>query len=492
MAVLLEKFKDVLFAVLPITLIVVILHFTFVHLEINILLQFLIGALLVVIGLTVFLFGVDIGITPYGQMVGSKITKTNNIWILAILGLAIGFIITLAEPSVQILGLQIETVTDGNLLSREIVLAVSIGIGIMVMIGLIRTVFDVPLYILLLILYTIVLGLAIFTEQEFIAIAFDASGATTGALSVPFIFALAVGAASAKKDGKKSEKDSFGLVSLASAGAIIAVLILGLFSKNSNLTGHLDIIIGSSDTIMKPFIEVLPTVLLENVIAIAPIALSFLVFQFVWFKMHKRPFRRIVKGLVYVYIGIVIFMTGVQAGFMDVGSILGQVLGNQSFIWWPVIIGFILGVATILAEPAVYVLTNQIEDVTSGYVTRSIVLIALAIGVGLAIALNMVIILVPAFKLWHVLLPGYILAIGLMFITPKLFVGMAFDSGGVASGPMCATFILAFSQGVAFRDASSGSLVDAFGMIALVAFVPIITIEILGIVFKLKSKKEGT
>jgi len=239
---------------------------------------------------------------------------------------------------------------------------------------------------------------------------------------------------------------------------------------------------------MGPFAATLPILIWEVFLALLPIVLIFLILQKFSLKLSKRTVRRILFGLIFTFIGMILFLAGVNAGFMDAGKAVGYAMAsaNKASI---VVAGFVLGFVTILAEPAVYVLTHQIEDVTSGYVQRRIVLFALAIGVGIAVALSMMRIIIPSFQLWHCLLPGYVIAIALMYFVPKLFIGIAFDSGGVASGPMTATFILAFAQGAAQATQGANVLIDGFGMIALVAMTPLIALQILGLIFKIKSRK---
>lgn len=491
MNVLIEKFKEVLSSVLPITIIVLILHFIVTPLETPLLLRFILGAFFIVIGLSIFLFGVDIGITPIGNLMGANLTKTNKIWIIAIAGVILGFFISIAEPDLHILAGQVDFVTSGLISKASILVVVSIGIAILLSLGLIRIVYNIPLYKILTVLYLIIFILALFTSPEFLAISFDASGATTGALTVPFILALAIGTSALKKDSKASEKDSFGLVAVTSTGAIISVMLMNIFSGADKITGDLDYNLPESDSIILPFIDKLPTISSEIFIALLPMVILFLVFQKTSFKLSKKAFKKILKGIVYTFLGLVLFLVGVNAGFMDVGSVIGYKLAsfdNKSYV---IIVAFILGLVTILAEPAVHVLTNQIEDVTSGYVNKKVVLVALSIGVGVAVALSMIRIIVPEIQLWHYLLPGYIIAIAMTYFVPKLFVGIAFDSGGVASGPMTATFILAFAQGAADRIEGANVLIDGFGVIAMVALTPLIALQILGFIFKIKSIKGG-
>lgn len=489
MNVLFSKLKEVLPAVLPITIMVLILHFTLTPLDASLIVRFIIGAIFIIIGLSVFLFGIDIGIAPIGQTIGKSIAKSNKIWVVMIVGLLLGFFISIAEPDLHILSGQVEMVTSGLISKTSLVIVVSIGIGLLIATGLVRIVYNFPLYKLLTILYTIILVLAILTSPEFLAISFDASGATTGALTVPFILALALGVSTLKKESKASEKDSFGLVAIASTGAIIAVMIMNIVMQTDEMSGNLDAAEYDANSIIGPFLHEFPDITFEIIVALLPILIIFLVFQKISFKMTKKAVRKILMGMLFTFMGLVFFLVGVNAGFMDVGSAMGYNLASLDNKTYIIIIAFILGLVTILAEPAVHVLTNQIEDVTSGYVKRLVVLCTLAIGVGMAVLLSILRVLIPDLQLWHYLLPGYILAIILTYFAPKLFVGIAFDSGGVASGPMTATFILAFVQGTAEAATGADVLVDGFGMIALVAMTPLIALQILGLVFKVKSKK---
>jgi hypothetical protein len=489
--VVLTKFKEVLFSVLPISVIVVILNFTLTPLETPVLYRFLIGACCIIIGLTVFLLGVDLGITPIGNNMGATIAKTNKIWLVGLLGLFLGFFISVAEPDLHILAGQVSTVTLGLISKFSIVAVVSLGIAVLVALGLIRIVKNIPLNKMLTVIYIIIFALAIFTSPEFLAISFDASGATTGALAVPFMLALAMGISKLKKDSKASEDDSFGLVGIASSGAIIAVMIMNIVSKSDSMSGTLPLSNGVAGSLLEPFIEKLPVILYEVSLALAPILIIFLLFQIFSFKMPKAIFIKTLFGLTLMFTGLIMFLLGVNAGFMEVGSIIGHALASMDSNIYVILAAAVIGMVTILAEPAVLVLTQQIEEVTSGYVKRGIVMVSLSLGVALAVALAIIKIIVPGVHLWHYLLPGYIISIILSYFTPGLFVGIAFDSGGVASGPMAATFILAFAQGVAEAVPGADVLVDGFGIIAMIAMTPLLALQILGLVFKIKSKKEG-
>lgn len=491
MNVLIDKFKEVFLSVLPITIIVLVLNFTITPLETPVLLRFLLGAISIVFGLAIFLFGVEIGITPIGNLLGSALTKTNKLWIIVIVGILLGLFISVAEPDLHILADQVALVTSGLISKSSIVAVVSIGVGALLSLGLIRIVLKIPLHKVLTVLYLIIFGLAIFTSPEFLAISFDASGAVTGALVVPFILALALGVTRPRKDSKASEEDSFGLVSLTAAGAIISVMIMSIASKTDEISGSIEVSPTQTTSVIAPFIQQLPTTFMEIVVALLPLLIIFLIAQKIALKLPRRRYRKILKGLLYTLIGLVLFLVGVNAGFMDVSRLVGFELAALESNAYLLIVGFILGLVIILAEPSAYVLTNQIEDVTSGYIKRKVVMTALSIGVGLSVVLSMIRIIVPEIQLWHYLLPGYLTIIIVTYIVPKLFVGMAFDSGTVSSGPMTATFLLAFAQGAAEAIAGANVLIDGFGVISMVTLTPIITVQILGLLFKAKSVKGG-
>ena len=485
-----EKIKEVFFAILPITLIVVILRLTIVPIDNHLMGKFLLGSVFILFGLTLFLIGVDLGIAPLGSLLSSVITKKNKLWLVITSAFVLGFIISIAEPGLLILGNQIDALTAGVISSFTILTVVSLGIGVFMILGFLRLIYNIPLHIILLGSYGIILVLGLFTSPEFLAIAFDSSGSTTGVLAVPFILSLSLGITAMKKDSKASEKDSFGLVAIVSVGAVISVMILNIFTEVEEFAAVEIAEVTFGDSVIGAFISAVPGAFLESLLVFVPLVAIFLLIRFTW-PIKKEALRRMTLGFIYALIGLSLFLVGVNTGFMAVGSELGSFLVGLDTYFYLILIGFVLGVATILAEPAVYVLTHQIEDVTSGYVKKNIVLVALALGVGLAISLSLLRIVVPEVQLWHYLLIGYLVAMILTFITPKLFVGIAFDAGGVATGPMTATFILAFVNGAAYDHPTADVLVDGFGMIAMVALMPIITLQILGTIFKLKTVKKG-
>jgi hypothetical protein len=491
LSVIVSKFKEVLISVLPITVLVLILNFTITPMDTTVIIRFIIGSFVVMMGLTIFLLGVDIGITPLGELTGVSLAKSNKLWIVLIGGLILGFFISIAEPGLMVLAQQVDLVTSGQIPSISILIIVSVGLAILLALGFLRIFYNIPLYKVLMVLYVIIFGVSLFTSREFLAISFDASGSTTGILAVPFILSLSVGISKLKKDSKASEKDSFGLVAIASTGAILSVMFLDIFTNTNQFTATLDLNLSNTNSIIGPFIDIIPGTILDGFMAISPLLLILLVLQKIAFRMKKRELRKLLTGFGFAFVGLIVFLIGVNAGFMEVGTNIGSklvLLDNKVYI---IVIGFVLGFVTILAEPAVYVLTHQIEEVTSGYVKRKVVLIPLTIGVGLAVALSVIRILIPEVQLWNYLLPGYIICLSLMFFIPKLFVGIAFDAGGVATGPMTATFILAFTQGAANAFEGADLMAEGFGMIAMVAMTPIITLEVLGLIFAIMSKKKG-
>lgn len=485
------KLKEVLSAVLPIVVIVILLNFTLTPLENNLFPAFIVGSLLVVVGLTIFLFGIDNSIDPIGHSIGNLLVHRGKISLVIVVGVVLGFFISFAEPDLHILAQQVSDVTSGQFGRWLMVIVVSIGLGVMMSLGLLRILKNVPLKVTFLLAYGVIFILSIFSSPDFLAIAFDSSGATTGALTTPFMLALAGGVAAMKKDSKTSEADSFGLVGISSSGAIIGVLSAGLIMGIEKLTGTAESAEAVSRSIGEIYADVLPTVALETVLSLSPIVLSYIFFQIVFLKQDKRTFNTTMKGLVLTYVGLVLFLSGVNGGFMKVGTEVGTDLAAMDNKIPVLAVAFVLGLVTVLAEPAVIVLTHQVEDITGGHVRRPIVLIFLSISVGLAIFMAALRIIVPEIKLWMYLLPGFGAAVLMAFFTPDLFVGVAFDAGGVASGPMTATFSLAFVQGIATSIETADIVSDGFGMIAIVAMMPIVALQFLGMIYKVKTRNIG-
>ncbi|MGP1587702.1 MAG: DUF1538 domain-containing protein [Treponemataceae bacterium] len=486
---LLEKLKETSVSVIPVMTVVIVLGLITGSMSGTFLLGFFIGGILLILGLTIFLLGVDLGIQPIGERSGAELTKKRNLPLLVGVAFIIGFLVTIAEPDIQVFGDQVKSIFPA--VNKQIfVLVIALGLAIFIMIGLTRTILNISLKITMLFCYVIMFAVSFFVEKSFFGIAFDSGGATTGPLTVPFILALGLGVCSVRS----GKNDGFGLTGIASIGPIFAVLIygfiisrMGLLNLNSAQDTQQVMQDVCSTSILEPFAKEFLPVLEEASISILPIVVLFVFFQIFLIKMTKRQCIRTVIGLLYSYIGLIIFLLGVKSGFMQGGRILGQYLGKMANInggaWMAVLIGtgFVLGAIVVCAEPAVWVLTEQVERVSGGTIKRKLMLVFLAVGTALAIGIALWR-AVAGFDLKYVLIPGYAIALFLMIFSPDIFTGIAFDSGGVASGPLTSTFILSFT--LSASGAENGN--DAFGVIALVAMMPIIAIQLLGIIFKKK------
>lgn len=488
--ILFEKLKESLWSVLPITIIVFILCFSIVPVPNGILMSFVIGAVMLTLGMGFFTLGTDLAMTPIGEHVGSTITKSRKLWLVIIVCFLVGTIITISEPDLQVLAQQVPNVPNS-----VIVGAVAVGVGLFLVVALLRILLKIKLSHLLIGFYITVFILAQFVPAEFLSIAFDSGGVTTGPMTVPFIMALGVGIAATRSD-KDAENDSFGLVALCSVGPIIAVMILGMLFKSQGSYTPVEIPdVDNSRELWNYFMASFPTYFEEVALALFPIAAFFLIFQIVKLRLKKVQLIRISVGMLYTYLGLVLFLTGVNVGFMPVGNYIGQLIGSLEYNWIIVPIGMVIGYFIVAAEPAVHVLNKQVFEMTSGAIPKKAMSISLSIGVSVSVGLAMLRILTKM-PIMYLLLPGYLFAGILTFFVPPIFTAIAFDSGGVASGPMTATFLLPLAMGVC--NASGGNVVtDAFGVVAMVAMTPLITIQLLGLYFKYKTdttthKKETT
>ena len=479
---LLEKLKESLGAVLPIIGIVLVLCFSIAPIPNSVLMTFVVGAVLLIIGMMFFTLGAEMAMTPMGERIGTKLTNTRKISVVIVLCFILGFIITISEPDLQVLAEQVPSIPNYTL-----IIAVATGVGIFLVAAVLRMLFGIPLAHMLLILYPIIFILASIVPQDFLTVAFDSGGVTTGPMTVPFIMALGIGFSAVRSD-KHAENDSFGLVALCSVGPILAVLLLGLLYHPGE-SGYEQTMIVKTDNSVEMwqlFQEGLPYYMKEMLISLLPIILFFFIFQIVSLHLHKKTLVKIIIGIIYTYIGLVLFLTGVNVGFMPAGNYLGQVIAELSYPWIIVPIGMLIGYFIVKAEPAVYVLTEQVEELTSGAISAKAMGMSLSIGVALSLGLAMVRVITGISILWF-LLPGYAVALGLTFFVPKIFTAIAFDSGGVASGPMTATFLLPFSMGAC--EALGGNVVtDAFGVVAMVAMTPLITIQILGLIYQIQEQ----
>lgn len=478
--ILKDKLKESLASVLPVTAIVLVLVFTLTPVSVSSLSAFLIGAILLIIGMTLFTLGAEMAMTPMGERVGAAMTRRRNLRFMMISGFIIGVIVTMSEPDLQVLATQVPSVPDFWIIG-----SVAVGVGAFLVVALWRIVIGKRLSILLLIFYTLVFILACFAPPDFLPVAFDSGGVTTGPMTVPFIMALGVGIASIRSD-KHAEHDSFGMVALCSIGPILAVMLLSIFYHPGESSYAMASVpsIPDSRELGLLFLREFPKYLREVLRALGPILIFFIVFQIFLLKLAKRVLIRYSIGLLYTYIGLVLFLTGVNVGFMPVGSELGGLLASLPQRWLLVPVGMLIGYFIVAAEPAVHVLNKQVESITSGAISGKSMSLSLSIGVSVSLGLAMVRVLTGISIMWF-LIPGYVLALLLTLFVPRIFTSIAFDSGGVASGPMTATFLLPFAVGAS--AALGGNIAqDAFGVVAMVAMTPLITIQILGVVYKLR------
>ncbi|MBS5736967.1 MAG: DUF1538 domain-containing protein [Clostridiales bacterium] len=477
-----EKIKESLSSVLPITVIVLLLSVTLVPMEIGTLALFLTGAVLLIVGMGFFQLGAEMTMTPLGQSVGSHVIKSNKIWFILVVSFVMGVFITIAEPDLQVLANQVASIPN-----QVLVWTVAVGVGLFLVVAVLRILFHVSLSNMLLIFYILLFVLSFFSPDSFTSVAFDSGGVTTGPMTVPFIMALGVGFSASRSD-RDGASDSFGLVALCSIGPVMMVLLLGIFYNPTDATYVSSELVGVSTTqdVVKQFASFLPQYGEEVLISILPIAAVFIIFQIFTRSYHKRQVLRMVVGLVYTIFGLILFLTGVNVGFAPVGNLLGSGLAESSFKWLLIPIGIVIGFYIVKAEPAVQVLNKQVEDLSSGTISRKMMNTALSIGVACAVALSMVRVL-TGINIYWIIIPGYALSLILSRFVPSVFVGIAFDSGGVASGPMTSTFLLPLAMGAC--SAVGGNIVtDAFGVVALVAMAPLIAIQIMGLIYAHKSK----
>ena len=471
------KIHEALVSALPITAIVYVLALTpwfdFSQTE---LITFTVGAVLLVVGIGLFNLGADLAMTPMGSNVGSGLSRQKNLGLLLGVCFVLGMLITIAEPDLQVLANQVSAVMNGTVL----IYAVGFGVGAFLLVAILKIVFRKSLSQLLMLFYMLLFALALLLvvngNEALLPMAFDSGGVTTGPITVPFIMALGVGISNVLGD-RRSKDNSFGLVALCSVGPILAVLLLGIFSTNDLTYAIPDYAV--SEDILVAFLHTAGHTCREVAVALGLIVVFFLVCNFFFLKMSRRQLTRIAIGVCFTYVGLVLFLTGVNVGFMPIGYKLGNSLAqvSQPFL---VLFGLIAGVLVVLAEPAIHVLNAQVEDVTGGLVSKKSMMIGLCIGVGAALGLSMIRIIFD-FSLVYYVIPGYFISLALSLFVPRVYTGIAFDSGGVASGPMTSGFILPFAVGACVAiQGPDAVLRDAFGVVALVAMAPLITIQLLG------------
>ena len=479
-----QKVREAFSSVLPVTLIVLALSVLLVPMDISTIALFFVGAVLLIVGMGFFQLGAEMAMTPTGEGLGTELSKTKKITAIVLISCIVGFLITIAEPDLQVLGSQAPAIPSGVL-----ILTIALGVGVFLALALLRVRFRIKLSTILIVMYGLLFGLSIFVPGEFLPVAFDSGGVTTGPMTVPFIMAMGIGFVSLRGD-KHASDDSFGLVAISSIGPILMVLLLGIFF-NSTDSSYSAITIPDVTTtrdVVRAFTSELSGYAKEMLIALLPIIAVFLILQVTTRRFRFRQVAKAMVGFAYTYIGLVLFLVGVNVGFLPVGHSLGIDIGITPYRWILVPLGMLIGFFIVKAEPAVQVLNRQVEEVTQGAISSKLVGNSLSIGVAVAVGIAMFRILTGIPIMW-ILVPGYIIAIALTFFVPKLFVGIAFDSGGVASGPMTSTFLLPFAIG-ACEGVGGNVMTDAFGVVAMVAMTPLIAVQIMGLVYSIKSKQK--
>lgn len=476
-----EKFLESVSSVLPICAIVLALSVTIAPFHSGVLVLFLFGTIFLIFGMALFTLGSGMSMTPLGEGIGVEMSKSKKVWVPLIFCFILGTIITISEPDLTVLAEQIPSIPNMTL-----ILSVAIGVGIFLSIAMLRIRVKWKLTRLFLLFYAVIFILAAFAPASFIPAAFDSGGVTTGPVTVPFIMAMGAGLA-AIGSGKDSRTDSFGLVALCSIGPILSVLILSIFYSPEATTSPVEIaeIITTKDAILT-FLQGVPTYAKEVLLAFSPIIGVFVLFQLIFRRFRRHQMIRIVIGMVYTYVGLVLFLTAANIGFMPAGNLIGATIAESRYKLWLVPVGALFGYFVVAAEPAVVVLKKQVEEISNGAITQHSIGLGLSIGVAVSVGISMLRVL-TGIPIQPFLYAGYALSLIISFFVPPLYTSVAFDSGGVASGPMTSTFILPFAVG-ACTALGGNVMTDAFGIVAMVAMTPLITIQSIGLVSSLKQR----
>ncbi len=469
-----SSIKEAFSSVIPIALIVLVLSVTCIPLDAGVLVMFILGTVMLIMGMSFFTVGSGISMEPLGDGIGKSLSKNKKLIIPLVICFILGFLITVSEPDLQVLAEQVPTIPNTML-----IMCVGVGVGLFLCISLIRNKKELSLRTLLILFYAVIMGLSLFAPKEFIPTAFDSGGVTTGPITVPFIMALGAGLAASKK-GRHTGEHSFGLVALCSIGPILSVLLLSIFYKPLPTTSVTEITnVHTTVEAFRQFTQALPVYAEEILVAFVPIVLLFIIFQLITKRFHIHNVIKMSVGFLYTYIGLVLFLTGANVGFMPAGRLIGAMISESSFSAMLIPIGMLMGYFVVSAEPAVHSLKRQVSEITSGAISQKSVGIALSIGVSASVGISMLRVL-TGIPILPFLLFGYASSLIISFFVPTIYTGIAFDSGGVASGPMTSTFMLPFAVGAS--EAIGGNIMtDAFGIVALIAMAPLITIQILGL-----------
>ena len=481
--ILLEKLREAAASVLPISLIVMLICFVLVPVDTGLMLSFVLATAMLILGMGLFTLGADMSMSRIGNYMGAKLTKSRKLPLILTVSFALGVAITVAEPDLQVLAGNVPEID-----TTALILTVSVGVGFFLLLCMVRILFSISLRTMLIVFYAIVFAAAFLSDAGILSVAFDSGGVTTGPMTVPFIMALGVGVASIRSD-ENAKADSFGLVGLCSIGPIASVLLLGAIYKTQPAQAESETAAAITNTVAlgRDYLHAFPEYLKEVTLALLPIVVFFLIFQIVSLRLRKLPFLRVMVGILYTYAGLVLFLTGVNVGFSPVGYALGAALTEGWKLWLLIPLAMLMGWFIINAEPAVHILNRQVEDLSAGAISARAMGMSLSIAVSAAGGLAMLRV-ITGVSIMYFLVPGYFIALALSFFVPRTFTAIAFDSGGVASGPLTATFMLPFAMGAC--EALGGNVMtDAFGLVALVAMMPLITVQVMGAIYVIKSRR---
>lgn len=458
-------------------------------------LKLAVGYVCVVFGQALFLVGLDSSILPIGKMVGKSLIKLKKMALIVFFGLLFGLLATVAEPALAVLARQTHMVMPA-VNETVFIWITGAGIGLFVGFSLYRVVRDMSIKTVFAALYIAIFLAVIFVPEQFVALAFDGSGATTGDVSVPFILSIGLGI-SVTMSKHKTNDDTFGIIGIASAGPILAVFLYGIILRAMR-GGTLPPAGVYDPGAAESFVEIVLSNLGGVALALFPVVLVFIPFQFFLIRQSKKEFVKVLLGTIPVYIGLLIFLSGIDFGFAFAGKYIGEVFLDPArpggFKWLLLIVAFVLGAAITLSEPAVTVLGEQLEEITNGHIRKMTIRLTLAIGIGVASVLSIVKILTQVNILWF-LVPLYAAALIMMKFTSRLFVGLAFDSGGVTGGALTSAFLTPLTLGVAQAVAATAGgaaqsvLTNGFGIIAFISVTPLIAVQTLGIIYDLLIKK---
>jgi len=473
-----NNFKDALLTIIPIVLIVVLLTL-FIPIPPVLLISFFISSFLLILGTSLFTFGADISMLTIGEKLGDKLVRSKKIWLILFVCLVIGTVVTIAEPDLRVLAEQLTSIPTNTL-----IIVISVGVGIYMMLSALRSLFNLDLNMILLISFIIIFGLIGFVPTDLIPIAFDAGGATTGTISIPFIMTLGVGLTSHRTD-KKAREASFGLVALCSTGPILAVMLLGMI-YHPDVSTDISLLINDSFSYRNYLTQTVVS-LKDVLFSISPIILVFIIYQLITKDVKKMEMRKIIFGIIVIMVGLTLFLTAANVGFMDMGYFIGEEMFKSKYQSFLIPIVMIMSFFIAIAEPAVQILIDQVEELTEGSISRKSMNFGLSIGVSIAAGLSVLRVFTGTSFIYYAL-PGYLICLVLMFVVPRTFTAIGFDSGGATGGTLTTTFLLPITIGACISK-QGNVLQDAFGISALASLVPIITVQIIGLIYQYKNRK---